>query len=89
MLENIAQRKILTVCVNFFNCLFNHNHNFMKIDELYLMRWFEVRLAVFFIVQVSLRSTKPESNAGAVAGGIVAVLIVLVVVGVLSVFYIR
>lgn len=44
---------------------------------------------VFFIVQVSLRSTEPESNAGAVAGGVVAVLIVLVVVGVLSVFYIR
>lgn len=43
----------------------------------------------FFIVQASLRSTKPESNAGAVAGGVVAVLIVLVVVGVLSVFYIR
>ncbi|XP_065941646.1 receptor-type tyrosine-protein phosphatase epsilon [Magallana gigas] len=40
-------------------------------------------------LQVPLRSTKPDSNAGAVAGGVVAVTIVLVAVGVLGVFYIR
>nr|XP_034319182.1 receptor-type tyrosine-protein phosphatase alpha-like [Crassostrea gigas]XP_034319183.1 receptor-type tyrosine-protein phosphatase alpha-like [Crassostrea gigas] len=38
---------------------------------------------------VPLGSIKPESNSGAVAGGVVAVIIVLVVVGVLGVIYTR
>lgn len=43
----------------------------------------------FFFVQVPQRSTKPESDSGAVSGGVVAVLIALVVVGVLCVLYLR
>lgn len=43
----------------------------------------------FFFVQVPQRSTKPKSDSGAVIGGVVAVLIALVVVGVLGVLYIR
>lgn len=42
----------------------------------------------FFFV-VPQRSTKPDSDSGAVAGGVVAVLIVLVAVGVACVLYIR
>lgn len=44
---------------------------------------------VVFLLQVPLGSIKPESNSGAVAGGVVAVIIVLVAVGVLGVIYTR
>lgn len=43
----------------------------------------------FFLVQVPLSTTKPESDSGAVAGGVVAVIIVLVAVSVLGVIYTR